>query len=154
VEKLSELLRRVVLLGSWIVLTACSQQSYKDVSDHPEYKVMVGQRFGVLSPLLAYGIREHSAAPIKYITLMPPPGIAGSTVVPLGTVQVGAVVTVQAVRLTSRWLDDPVNYLVTVAGSSVTMALPVHIDRFRGNEGLGSRTSLNPSIFRPLPNLQ
>jgi len=143
-------LRPLISLVLCSALTGCGQQTYDDVSSDPKYAEMVGQQFTVVGPLLAYGIRDHSAAPIEYVTLMPPPGIAGKSIVPLGTVNAGAVVSVRAVRVTNRLVDDPVNYLVMLERSSINVSVPIHIDRFRGNEGPDGRTSLNPTIFHPL----
>ena len=147
-------LRLALPVVTWIVLTGCGQQSYTDVSNDPNYEGMVGQRFSVAGPLLAYGIKDHSAAPIEYITLMPPPGIGGRSIVPLGTVKTGAILTVMTVRMTNRLLDDPVNYVVLLDESDFHASVPIHVDRFRGNEGPDGRTSLNPSIFHQLPRKQ
>ena len=110
---------------------------------------MIRQEFRIVGPLLAYGIRQHSQAPIEYVTLMPPPGIAGSTVVPLGVVPASSVIAVRAVHKTNRVFDDPLTYLVSLQGSAIGIGLPIRIDRFRGNEGPAGDTSLNPGIYQP-----
>jgi len=135
---------------TFATLVACGQETYVDVSRDPKYEGMVGARFQVTGHLLAYGIRHDSKAPIEYVTLMPPPGIAGSMIVPLGTVPPQSTLTVLAVRKTNRVFDDPLTYIVSLQGATITAAYPIHIERFRGNEGPDGLLSLNPRIYQPV----
>ena len=116
-----------------------------------EHRALVGRQFAVSGPLLAFGIREHGAAPLKYVTLMPPPGIAGKSVVPLGQIKLGSHVVISEVRITERVVDDPVQYTVLLENAALPQGLPIYVDRFRGNEDPSGRWSLNPEIFKPVP---
>ena len=133
-----------------VILAACGSETHSDVSQEPKYRQMVGQEFRVVGPLLAYGLRQHSQASIEYVTLMPPPGIAGSTVVPLGVVHLSSLITIRTVHKTNRVFDDSLTYLVSVQGSAIRTGFPIMIDRFRGNEGLAGDTSLNPGFYEPV----
>lgn len=135
-------------------LVACGQETQVDVSKSPSYATTIGTQYEIVGRLLAYGIRQHSQAPIEYVTLMPPPGIMGSSIVPLGEVPLGAVVTVIAVHRTNRVIDDPHTFVVSVSQSATLTAYPTRIDRFRGNEGNAGPLALNEAVFKPRPQAQ
>jgi hypothetical protein len=66
------ILLMLIAVGS---LLGCYELQRDDVSDHSEFKHVVGSRFEVVSKVDAYGIREYSKAPVEYITLIPPPAL-------------------------------------------------------------------------------
>jgi hypothetical protein len=135
----------MALLG--LFTSACSDEKRRDVSTDAKFEGLVGMEYEVIGPIDAYGIRQHSGAPVEYVTLMPPPGIAGSYVgfrVPL---QPGSTVVVQRVYDTNRWPDPDMSYDVVLKGTALPTGAPVRIDLFRGNEG-EDRSRLNPRHYR------
>ncbi|MDQ2988102.1 MAG: hypothetical protein M3R60_03245 [Pseudomonadota bacterium] len=70
------LLLTVMAVGA---LAGCDER-FADVSNDPRFRQNVGARYEVIGAVDAYGIRHHSKAPVDYVTLIPPPGIAGSEV--------------------------------------------------------------------------
>lgn len=135
----------MVLLG--LLTSACSEEKRTDVSTQAKFKNFVGTEYEVIGPIEAYGIRRHSGAPVEYVTLMPPPGIAGSYVgfrVPL---QPGSAVVVQRVYDTNRWPDPDMSYDVILKGTTLPTNAPVRIDLFRENEDK-DHSRLNPKHYR------
>ena len=62
------------------------------------------------------------------------------------TVKEGTVFKVRKVLLTNRVFDPPLTLDVEYLGEDLPPDLPVHIDLFRGNEGV-AELSLNPKIY-------
>ncbi len=139
-----------VLLASCFLQIGCGKVTYVDVSNEPEYQAMVGKTFKVVGPLLAYGIREHSAAPIEYVTLMPPPGIEGRTIVSLGSVPRDSTISIKAAQRATFIIYDPLRYRVSATIADMPATVPIYVDRFRGNEGSDGKTSLNAQIYLPV----
>jgi hypothetical protein len=138
-----------VLAMMSLLLLGCSDERRLDVSEQAEFKHLVGMEYEAMGPVDAYGIRAHSQAAVDYVTLIPPPGIAGSYVgfrVPL---QSGSTVVVLRVLKTNRWPDRSMSFDVALKGTQLPTTAPVRIDLFRGNEGKAD-TDLNPNFYRPL----
>lgn len=139
----------ILMLSAALALPACSlDERGNDVSDQAEFQGMIGSQYVIIGAVSAYGIRKWSGAPIDYITLIPPPGIAGSEVgftIPLVE---GSKITVLKVIKTNRWPDPDMNLIVRVEGTPLPAEVPVRIALFRGNEGKRPM-QLNPSIYRP-----
>lgn len=143
--------------GTFIVVTcivmcflgACSEEKLTDVSSDPTYKNVIGAEYEVVGPLLAYGIRDHSRAPVELVTLIPPPGIEGSEVGFRVPVAIGSKVTIRRVFKTNRVFDPPMTLVVQLEGTQLPVDTMIRIDLFRGNEGKGN-VDLNASIYRPV----
>jgi hypothetical protein len=61
-------------------LTACEER-LRDVSTHPTYAQMIGRRYLISDEVKIYAIFGfENPAKVKYVTLHPPPGIAGPEV--------------------------------------------------------------------------
>ena len=144
-------MRRALLLLMAIVagsLLGCDEQ-FIDVSKDPKFKHLTGTRFRVIGALDAYGIRPHSKAEVEYITLIPPPGIAGSQVGLRIPIEPGSTVTVLKVLKTNRWPDPDLTLQILLTGTRLPVEKVIRIDLFRGNEGTGD-TPLNPRIYRAI----
>lgn len=129
------------------LLLACAEEKFKDVSDDPDIRPIVGSQYEIVGPVYAYGIRNHSKAPIDLITLIPPPGIEGSEVGFKVPVQLGSRVTILKVLRTNRILDPNMDYVVKLNGTKMPAEATVRIELFRGNQG-GGYLELNPAIYR------
>ena len=68
----------ISLIAFTMMLSACGETKYADVSTQPGYRELVGATYAIVGPVNAYGIRKHSNAAIEYVTVIPPPGIEGS----------------------------------------------------------------------------
>jgi len=138
-------------LGLGLLLAACSMEvALTDVSSEPRFQPLIGERFEIIGPVYAYGIRHHSGAPVEYVTLLPPPGIGGYEVgfeAPLAT---GSVLTIAKVVKTNLVFDNGLAFIVTLEGTTLPAAVPVRVELNRGNEGNGS-AELNPDIYRRVP---
>ena len=132
-----------------ITLAGCSKEVLTDVSSQISYRQIVGTNFEVIGRLDAYGIRDHSSAPVKYVTLIPPPGIAGSQIAFVREVPRGTKATVTHVLQSNRLLDPQMTLLVRIESTDSQLSIPARIDLFRGNEGKGA-AGLNPSLYRKL----
>lgn len=131
-------------------LPACSwEQRLDDVSNEPKFKNLVGTRYLVVRPVDAYGIRKHSGAAVDYITLIPPPGIAGPEVGFQTPVQTGSTLTIVKVYRSNRWPDPDMTLGVRVEGTQMPVDASIRIDLFRGNEGSGE-VGLNADIYQRL----
>jgi len=144
--------------GTFIVVTyivmcflgACSEEKLKDVSSDPKYKNVIGTEYEIVGPLLAYGIRNHSRAPVELVSLIPPPGIEGSEVGFRVPVAIGSKVIIRRVLKTNRVFDPPMTLVVQLKGTQLPVdTTMIRIDLFRGNEGKGN-VDLNASIYRPV----
>lgn len=138
-----------LILAAFGVLQGCSGEKLKDVSDDPKIKPFVGSQYEVVGLVYAYGIREHSKAPVDLITLIPPPGIEGSEVGFRTPVRVGSRITVLKVLKTNRVLDPDMDFVVRLEGTELPTEAIIRIELFRGNEGTGF-LQLNPAIYRKL----
>ena len=139
------LLLMVIAVGA---LVGCDVQ-FTDVSKDPEFRQLVGARYEVIGALDAYGIRQHAKAPVEYITLIPPPGIAGSEVGFSIAIEPGSTITVLKVLKTNRWPDPDLTLEVRLTGTRMPVETEIRIDLFRGNEAKDN-TGLNPRIYRPI----
>ena len=138
----------VHFVASLVTLTsACSDETRREVSNQARYKNLLGEEYEVIGPIEAYGIRQHSSAPVDYVTLIPPPGIAGSYVGFRVSLQSGSTVVIQRVYDTNRWPDPDMSYDVILTGTLLPTSAPVRIDLFRGNEGKDP-SRLNPRLYR------
>lgn len=117
------------------------------LSNDPRFRPSVGARYEVVGAVDAYGIRHHSKAPVDYVTLIPPPGIAGSEVGFRIRIEPGSTITVLKVLKSNRWPDPDMTLEVQLTGMRMPVETVVTIDLFRGNEGDGV-VQLNPRIYR------
>jgi len=137
----------VAALGA---LPGCSEQKLKDVSNDPKVKPFIGSQYEIVGLVYAYGMREHSKAPVDLITLIPPPGIEGSQVGFRTPVRVGSTITVLKVLRTNRLFDPEMDFVVSLEGTELPAEAITRVELFRGNEGTGF-LQLNPAIYRKLP---
>lgn len=145
-ERYAALMFGVLLL---IVSGCTDEETREDVSSQPMYYQHVGDRYEILKPLHAYGIRRHSGAPVGYILLTPPPGIQGSEIGFDVPVTPGSTIEILKVIKTNRWPDPDITLMVRLKGALLPVDRPIHVDLFRGNEGKGG-VPLNPAIYRKL----
>jgi hypothetical protein len=122
----------------------------EDISNDRTYSKYIGLRYEVSDKLDAYGIRDHSKAPVRYITLMPPPGIGGLQVAFSNAIRPGTIITISKVCKTNRLFVSDKTLLVSVGDAQLPENTPIRIDLFRGNEGHG-KLLLNPKVYRQLP---
>jgi hypothetical protein len=120
---------------------------FADVSNDSRFRPMVGTRYEVVGALNAYGIREHPGAEVDYITLIPPPGIAGSEVGFNIKIAPRSRITVLKVLKSNRWPDPDLTLEIQLTGTHMPVQAVTRIDLFRGNEG-EDVAQLNPRIYR------
>lgn len=137
----------ISLVALTIMISACGETKYTDVSTEPGYRGLVGAIYTVVGPVNAYGIRKHSKAAIEYVTVIPPPGIEGSEVGFRIPIAVGSTLTVMSVYETNRFFDSSISFGVKLTGVAIPANLPVRIDLMRGNQG-ADKLSLNPAVFQ------
>lgn len=142
-------MRRILQLLMLIAVGALAgcDERFADVSNDPRFRPSVGARYEVVGAVDAYGIRHHSKAPVDYVTLIPPPGIAGSEVGFRIRIEPGSTITVLKVLKSNRWPDPDMTLEVQLTGMRMPVETVVTIDLFRGNEGDGV-VQLNPRIYR------
>jgi hypothetical protein len=133
-----------------IALLGCdSQVVYQEVSrSFPE---IIGARYRVKRPVLAYGIRKHSRAPIEYIQLMPPPGIAGSQIVPLTPIPVGTLFKVVSAWKSNTVTPNTHSVLVELENYTPPENVPIRIEYFRGNNQYWWGFELNSDFYERVP---
>lgn len=137
------------LLISIGALSGCSEVELTDVSKTPAAKALICEQYEIVGDVDAYGIRKHSKAEVDYVTLIPPPGIAGYEVgfrIPLHR---GSIVTITNVLRTNYWFDSQTAFFVALEGTSLPVKSTIRIELFRGNEGPYPLT-LNPDIYRKI----
>lgn len=139
------LLLVVIAIGA---LAGCEER-FADVSHDPRFRQLVGTRYQVVDAVDAYGIRHHSKAPVEYITLIPPPGIAGSEVGFRVRIEPRSTITVLEVLKSNRWPDPDLTLEIQLTGTAMPVETVIMIDLFRGNEGDGV-AQLNPRIYRKI----
>ena len=140
-------LLHISLIAFTMILSACGETKYADVSTRPGYRELVGVTYTVVSPVDAYGIRRHSKAVTEYVTVIPPPGIKGSEVGFRIPIAVGSTLTVMSVYETTRLFDSSISFGVRLTGGVIPANLPIRIDLMRGNQG-AEKHSLSPKIYR------
>ena len=138
------ILLMVTVLGA---LLACSEERLKDVSDEPAFKPVIGTQYEIVGAIDAYGIRQHSGAKVDYITLIPPPGIAGPEVGFIIPIKPGSSFTVTRVLRNNSWIDSDILFFVKMEGTQMPIDVVTRIELFRGNEG-NDLLQLNPKIYR------
>lgn len=139
--------RILLLMLIAVCALAGGDERFADVSNDPRFRQSVGERYEVVGAVDAYGIRHHSKAPVDYVTLIPPPGIAGSEVGFRIRIEPGSTITVRKVLKSNRWPDPDMTLEVQLTGTRMPVQTVVTIDLFRGNEGDGV-VQLNPRIYR------
>jgi hypothetical protein len=131
------------------MLPGCRERVTADLTNAPEYKALAGARYQVIAGLVAYGIKRDLQQGPEYVTLIPPPGIAGPEVAFAIPVQRHSEITVLKVLKTNRWPDPDITLLVRIAGTRLPIEHDVMIDLNRGNE-VTTGVALNPGIYRRL----
>ena len=140
--------RAIVVLGTLSPIAACGlKTTYEDVTSKPQYSPIVGSTYKVVGMVYAYGIRQHSKAPVDYVVLVPPPGFMGTKVGFKMPLKEGTVFKVRTVYMTNRVFDPPLTLDVEYRGEDLPSNLPVLIDLMHGNEGI-TELSLNPKIYQ------
>jgi hypothetical protein len=145
-------MRQSLILTLLFVLSAllgCTEKIVEDVNHRAEYKEFVGSRYEVIGTVVAYGIKMNLNQGVEYMTLIPPPGIAGPEVGFEVAIKVGSKIRILNVVKTNRWPDPNVTLIVQLDGTPMPSQKQIRIDLFRGNEG-GGRELLNPKIYRKL----
>lgn len=130
-----------------MMASACTETKYTDVSTQPGYQEMVGATYTIVKPIGAYGIRQHSKAPIESISIVPPPGIEGPEVGFRVEIPSGSTMTVLGVYESNRFFDGSISLEVKFEGVALPENVPIHVDLMRGNQG-DKKLSLNPAVFR------
>jgi len=131
------------------LLLGCSEK-LTDVSNDPRIKPFVGGQYEVVGLVDAYGMREHSKAPVDLIILNPPPGFKSHQVGFRTPVRIGSRITVLKVLRTNRVFDPNMDFVVRLEGAELPTQATTRIPLFLGNEGDGF-LQLNPAIYRKLP---
>jgi hypothetical protein len=141
--------RRFILFLTLVCcsLLGCEERLSADLSNEPEYKSFIGSRYEVTADLVAYAIKRTLNRKAEYMTLIPPPGIAGPEVEFTIPVNRGSEVTILRVVKTNRWPDPDLTLIVRLADTRIPPQLPVRIDLFGGNERAGG-VLMNPAIYR------
>ena len=132
-----------------ILSVGCSEVVLTDVSHDPKYHDLVGSQYEIVGAVDAYGIRQHSKAPIEYVTLIPPPGIGGYEVGFRIPIERGTKLTVKKVMRTTRWFDCGIAFMVALDGTPIPVTADITLEINRGNKGDGC-LELNPSIYNRL----
>lgn len=141
-------MRQMLFSLFFLMSLAGCEQTMKDVSSEPKYGQHVGARYEIVGPVDAYGIRKHSDAPVRYVTLIPPPGIAGSEVGFVFPIKPGAQITITNVFETNRLpAKERFTFLVRLEGTPFPDQMPVMIDLLGDNQG-PDRLLLNPKFYR------
>lgn len=138
-----------LMLALFGMLSACSQVTLIDVSEVPEYKPIIGAQYEIVGDVFGYGIRDYSAAPVEYISLVPPPGFMGSQVgfkIPL---KYGSKIKILKVMSANYWFECHEVFIVTMTGTSMPADLPIRLEMIGANKG-DSCLQLNPSLYRSL----
>lgn len=146
---LSKTLILVIISALGSLLACSSEMLLDDVSEDSRFRPIIGTQYEVVSAIQGYGIRKHSKARVDYITLIPPPGIAGSEVGFRLLVTPGTKITVIKVFKTNRWIDPDILLIVRLDGIQMPSNVDTRIELFRGNEGRGF-LQLNPNFYRRL----
>ena len=139
----------LLVLAALVVLLGCSEVKFKDVSEDPKFRALVGGRYEVVGAVYAYGLRVHAGAKVDLITLIPPPGITSYQVAFKTQVRLGSTITVLKVLKTSRLFDPGIDFVVRLDGTQMPAEAITIIEIFRGNEGK-EPLQLNPAIYRKL----
>ena len=135
------------LIAFTMMLSACGETKYADVSTQPGYREMVGVTYTIVGPVSAYGIRKHSKAAMEFVSVIPPPGIDGPEVGFRIPIMLGATLTVVSVYKTNRVFDPDISLGVKLNEVDIPANLPIRVDLMRGNQG-ADKLSLNPAMFR------
>lgn len=147
-------MRRIIKLiiagGLLSLLSACFvKKHFEDVSHEAMYKPYVGLEYVLRNGVYAYGIREYSQAPTTFITLMPAPGIMGTTVAFETLLPAGAIIKIDKIWKAAIALEGGLKFEVTVRGGDLPPGIPVYIELFRGNESTVPLV-LNPQFYGSL----
>lgn len=133
-----------------LILTflASCEQTMKDVSNESRNKRMLGARYEIIGQIDAYGIRKHSDAAVRYVTLIPRPGIVGSEVGFKVPIRSGSAITILNIVETNRLPpSERMTLIVRLDGTPLPVQVPVTIDLLGGNEGSDEHL-LNPKMYR------
>ena len=141
------------LILAAIVPAGCSEVVLTDRSADPRYAPLIGTRYEIVGNLAAYGIRDHSNAPVEYVTLVTAPGFAGPEVAFHRWIRPGSRFEILQVLETNVVFDCDIVFAVRLEDAPVPLppGIPVHLDVNRGNEAGGCEPRLNPAVYRSLP---
>lgn len=133
-----------------LVLNACTEAKLSDVSQSAEYSGLVGTRYMVGEGIMAYAICDYDlpGRPIRYIKLMPNPGISGPEVAYRIPVPPGSIFTVTGVFKVRYFLENPLMLVGSLPGVKVPESKEVQLEFRLGNEGIGNQP--NVSYYRKM----
>ncbi len=140
----------ILCVAALVLVSGCFDVTYTDVSSDSANRELIGATFRTVAKVEAYGIRPNSQAPMKYFTVIPPPGIAGRTIGVVVEIPIGTLMTVDRVYRTNRILDNPMTYEVSFKEFELPEKLPIRLDLYHvGNKG-EKGYFLNPMVYQKM----
>lgn len=131
-----------------LALAACSSGPAKEITLMKPYADLIGAKYRTVDNVYAIGV--HDSLPNRTVgwIILSPIKLGGRENVLLRTIPKG-----QTIQILSAWhhlmlFDSGVYYLVAVENADLPQGVPIRLELFRGNEGVGA--DLNPAIYRKL----
>jgi hypothetical protein len=131
----------------------CGDERFEDLSRDPGFGAWIGTDYRVVGTIRAYGImdRELPENGVKFIYLMPVPGIGGPEVIFNEPVEIGSVVHIRGVFRSYTFLKTSTVLVGSLTGTQLPSTAEVRIDLglHPGNSSADGR-SLNPALYTPV----
>ena len=131
-----------------VLLVNCATVPDTELTHTKPYADLVQTEYTVIAvDLYAYGIYQSPGQdnPIGSIALIPGVGIGGRDVAFRKHITKGQVIRILSAWRPSLWFDNGVYYLVSIDGSDLPPEIPIRLELFRGNEGVGAEP--NPAVY-------
>ena len=132
----------VFFIVSMLLSLGCSPKDYKNVSDDEQYRNLLGAEFKSKVELLGFGITfdKNYKQIVKYVFIMPRPGIAGPEVIFTKRVPKGLNFKVIGVLKSDRLFDSSLFYIIKFSHNELfneyNVIIKVFDDIHSQNKGL------------------
>lgn len=106
--------KKILILFLSILLSSCIQLSLEDVSNHPDYRRVLGKKFSLVEELWATGVTtdKNYKKQIDYIILVPGVGFFGPEVVIRDRLKKGTVIKIAKVLKSTSLFSNKIVYIV------------------------------------------
>jgi hypothetical protein len=131
-----------------LAVAACRQGPDENLTSTKPYADLIGAKYEVVADdVHAYGIYESvSDKTIVRVTLIAGVGISGPEIAFKRPVPKGQVFTILSAWRKYLLFDDSIYYLVAVDDSDLPRDVPIEVELFLGNRGVGA--DLSRSAYR------
>jgi len=137
-------------LGVLLAVGACRQGPHEELTSIKPYADLIGVKYEVIADdVHAYGIYESpSDKTLIGVTVIAGVGIGGPEIAFKRHVPKGRAFTILSAWRKRLLFEDGIYYRVAVDDSDLPRDVPIEVELFLGNKGVGA--DLNPNAYRKI----